>query len=112
MAGCRPLLPLLVAALTSGLGCQQQASPWRGLTSGQVATHRNLGVAYFEEGQFSEAAREFIQLLEIAPQSALAHGNLAVTYLELGEYGAAERTLKEGLRRAGPRRPTVGTMGW
>jgi tetratricopeptide (TPR) repeat protein len=46
--------------------------------------HRKRGVAYYEKGQFQEAAIEFKNLLQFDPKDPDGRYRLALTYLQLG----------------------------
>ncbi|MBL7047770.1 MAG: hypothetical protein ISR95_09120, partial [Candidatus Marinimicrobia bacterium] len=52
-------------------------------TARQMITHRNLGLAYLEEGRFIDAADEFKTLIDIFPDEPLGYGNLGLTYMQM-----------------------------
>ncbi len=63
-------------------------------TARQMITHRNLGLAYLEEGRFIDAADEFKTLIDIFPDEPLGYGNLGLTYMQMsGELKQAEKWL-------------------
>lgn len=65
----------------------------------EMITHRNLGLAYLEDGKLQDAAAEFQTLVEIAPWEPLGHANLGLTYLRMtGELEQAEKWLKQALK--------------
>ncbi len=79
-------------------------------TARQMITHRNLGLAYFEEGQFQNAADEFHILIKIAPKEPLGYANLGLTYMRMtGELEQAEKWLQEALKLA-PDHPDIGFL--
>lgn len=49
------------------------------------ARHLERGVAYFEKGQYPEAAIEFKNVVQIDPRDVEGHYRLALTYLKLGD---------------------------
>ena len=70
-------------------------------TAKQMITHRNLGMAYLEEGQLQDAADEFIKLVEIAPKEPLGYANLGLTYMrKSGELDQSEEWLQKALKLA------------
>ncbi|MDH3297916.1 MAG: hypothetical protein OEM96_06540, partial [Gemmatimonadota bacterium] len=50
---------------------------------------RSLGLAHLEEGRPAEAAGQFAELIEQAPEEALGHANLALAELRLGAFEPA-----------------------
>ena len=68
-------------------------------TARQMISHRNLGLAYLEEGQHRDAADEFQKLVEIAPEEPLGYANLGLAYLRMaGELEQSEKWLLSALR--------------
>lgn len=82
--------------LLAGCGKSADVAPE---TARRMIKHRNLGLAYLEEGQHRDAAHEFQKLVEIAPDEPLGYANLGLTYLRMaGELGQAEERLQEALK--------------
>ena len=68
-------------------------------TAKQMITHRNLGMAYLEEGQLRDAADEFSMLVEIAPKEPLGYANLGLTYMRMsGKMDKSEEWLQKALK--------------
>lgn len=65
-----------------------------------LSSLRSLGLAYLEEGQPAEAAREFAVLAEQAPDEPLGPANLAVAELRRGSFDVALEAVGEARRRA------------
>lgn len=70
-------------------------------TAKRMITHRNLGLAYFEEGRFIDAADEFKTLVNIFPEEPLGYANLGLTYMQMsGKLKQAEKWLLEAIQLA------------
>ena len=52
-----------------------------------------LGAAYFRNGQFTDAEREYTLAIQANPQSGETHNNLAVLYLMTGRLDQAEKAV-------------------
>ena len=58
----------------------------------QITSHRNFGLAYLEEERYSDAANEFLMLIEKAPKEPLGYANLGLTYMRMdGELKQSEK---------------------
>ena len=69
------------------------------ITYNQMASHRNLGLAYLEEERYSDAANEFNMLVETAPKEPLAYANLGLTYMRMsGKLKQSEESLQKALK--------------
>lgn len=58
----------------------------------------DLGSALYSRGRFQEAAREFVQALQINPRNSLASYNLAMTTGRLGHRAKAVELLRRALK--------------
>tara|TARA_B100000959_G_scaffold280671_1_gene342928 strand:- start:4767 stop:8354 length:3588 start_codon:yes stop_codon:yes gene_type:complete len=90
----------------SPYGCEQKVkvSPE---SFKQIVSHRNLGLAYLEEGQLSQASREFELLISLAPMEALGHANLGYTHMRMpNSMTEAEESLKKAVKLS-PENPDV-----
>ncbi len=64
----------------------------------KMVSLRNLGLAYIEEENFTEAINIFKNLIEIAPNEPLGYANLGLAYLNLDEnYDLAEPLIKKAI---------------
>lgn len=97
---------MLAVAITFG-ACDRSASD---ADFASLASHRSLGLAYLEEGQPAEAAREFALLAGRAPAEPLGPANLAVAELRRGDFEAALQAAAEARRRT-PDDPEVLFVG-
>ncbi len=79
---------LLIAA------CQDQINV-DPATAREMISHRNLGLAYLEEGKPGEAVSEFQKLIEVAPHEPLGYANLGLAYLRLGKVEEATALLEK-----------------
>ncbi|MFQ6615347.1 MAG: FG-GAP-like repeat-containing protein [Fidelibacterota bacterium] len=96
MNGGRRLV--LVLALFLLGGCLRKPAMDAGTVT-EMIRHRNLGLAYLEEGNLQQAKREFQELVEIAPREPLGYANLGLTHLRMtGELQQAETWLKKALK--------------
>src|SRR5262249_49150819 len=59
--------------------------------------HEYFGVYYYGRGQFSEAAEQFQQVIQLAPGMYNAYSNLGAAYEKLGRIADAEKTLRSAL---------------
>ena len=66
----RRIIPILLIALLLTNGCEHKEKVDQD-TYKQMVSYRNLGLAYMEEERYSEAANEFIMLVEIATKEPL-----------------------------------------
>ena len=90
----------------SPYGCEQKVkvSPE---SFKQIVSHRNLGLAYLEEGQLSQASREFELLISLAPMEALGHANLGYTHMRMpNSMTKAEESLKKAVKLS-PENPDI-----
>jgi len=75
----------------------QQQSPGEQQKSRDRITARTMGLAYLEENKLEEAEREFLKLIELAPDEAIGYANLGLVYMRMGKYEEAETQLKKAL---------------
>lgn len=81
--------------MLSGCGKKVEIDPQ---TAAKMIIHRNLGLAYLEENNLPEAAKEFQTLIEIAPEEPLGYANLGLAYLRMMDnLEMAEKWLQEAL---------------
>ncbi|SVB06384.1 uncharacterized protein METZ01_LOCUS159238, partial [marine metagenome] len=76
------IIPILFLALLLTNGCEHKEKVNQDRYK-QMVSYRNLGLAYMEEERYSEAANEFIMLVEIAPKEPLGYANLGLTYMRM-----------------------------
>jgi len=65
---------------------------------GDVDLHRNLGLAYFNIGSYSEAIKAYQQAIQISPADGQAHYYLGLVHLDLEDEESAmeeQKKLKE-----------------
>lgn len=63
-----------------------------------VEAHINLGMLFYEQGEFEEAKERFELAVTLAPENALAHFNLGSVLDELHQAGSACHYLREAVR--------------
>ncbi|MBA4410096.1 MAG: hypothetical protein C0397_11805 [Odoribacter sp.] len=56
-------------------------------------SNQTLGLAYLEEFKLDEAEKEFLKLIDIAPNEKMGYANLGLTYLRMAKYPEAEKEL-------------------
>ena len=61
------------------------------VTVNNYLIHNNLGIVFFRQGKYQEAANQYNEALRINPNSAEAHYNLGNAYLMIGDRGLALR---------------------
>ncbi len=54
---------------------------------------QTLGLAYLEEFKLDEAEKEFLKLIDLAPNEKMGYANLGLTYLRMAKYPEAEKEL-------------------
>ncbi len=65
----------------------------------QMVSYHNLGLAYMEEERYSDAANQFIMLVELAPKEPLGYANLGLTYMRMsGKLDKSEEWLQKALK--------------
>ena len=73
----------------------------------QITSHRNFGLAYLEEERYSDAANEFLMLIEKAPKEPLGYANLGLTYMRMdGELKQSEKWINSALNLV-PKNPFI-----
>ena len=64
-----------------------------------MVSYHNLGLAYMEEERYSDAANQFIILVELAPKEPLGYANLGLTYMRMsGKLDKSEEWLQKALK--------------
>lgn len=85
---CQEMLP---EAIETYLRVVNLAPDW-------IEAHINLGVAYYQLGQLSDAGAAFRRAVELDPMSGISHYNLGCTLEELGEFDEAIEHLQRAAR--------------
>ncbi|OQX22666.1 MAG: hypothetical protein BWK75_00190 [Candidatus Altiarchaeales archaeon A3] len=60
--------------------------------------HNDLGVSYYESGNFEEAEKEYKEAIKINPNFATAHYNLESLLINLTRYEEAEEEFREAIK--------------
>lgn len=97
----RALYGLLSAGRIRRVAAPAASPPRR--DEGRIDEHRNLGVAFYRTGMFTEAEREYRRVVELHPDDAEAHFRLGVLALRLGRWGDAAEALERALATGGRR---------
>ena len=74
----------MLTFLVFTLSCEKQVAYESGEYEKMVSL-RNLGLAFIEEENFTEAINVFKVLIELAPNEPLGYANLGLAYLNLDE---------------------------
>jgi len=82
----------LLLVLVSFFACKESEAEKRNKTI-EIMTTQTLGLAYLEEFKLEEAEREFLKMIELAPDDKLGYANLGLVYLRMGKYKEAEAEL-------------------
>jgi len=82
--------PIVLCALLVVLGCQSEDE--------RRAAHSQAATEYFEAGQWKEAKIEYLNLLQLDPNSGEANYRLGEVQQRLGEYGDALWRYREAVR--------------
>ena len=88
---CEQRQEMLPEAIETYLRVVELAPDW-------IEAHINLGVAYYQLGQLSDAATAFRRAAQLDPMSGISHYNLGCTLEELGEYEEAIEHLHRAAR--------------
>ncbi|MDP3314037.1 FG-GAP-like repeat-containing protein [Lutibacter sp.] len=83
------VLTLFIVALSS---CKNSEKEDKGKAV-ELMTSQTLGLAYLEEFKLEDAEKEFLKVIEMAPNEKLGYANLGLTYLRMGNYKDAEKQL-------------------
>ncbi len=59
---------------------------------------QTLGLAYLEEFKLEDAEKEFLKLIDLAPDDKMGHANLGLTYLRMAKYPEAEKELFKAIK--------------
>ena len=65
--------------------------------SKSIISSRTLGLAYLEDNRLEEAEKEFLKLIELAPEEALGYANLGIVYMRMGKYEQSQEYLKKAV---------------
>ncbi len=65
----------------------------------EAITHKNLGLAYLEQGRGDRAVEEFKQVTRLLPDEPLGYANLGLALFRMKKIEEAERWVREALRR-------------
>lgn len=63
-----------------------------------IDCHRNLGEIYFRQGQWSDSAREFANILQVQKDDPDIYGMMGVAFSQTGDYRQALAMFNEALR--------------
>jgi Flp pilus assembly protein TadD len=85
----------VVAVCWAEAGCAAASEP----AARELDTHRMLGTAHYENGDFKAAVKELRRCVELAPESAVDQFNLALALTRANQYGEALRYLDEAEHR-------------
>lgn len=91
------LLVLVLAIAATGCGSRKESGSAR---PEDLISLRSLGLAYLEENKLEEAERQFMQLIELAPDEALGYANLGLVYLRMSRFPESEEQLQKALQKA------------
>ncbi|HRP08113.1 MAG TPA: tetratricopeptide repeat protein [Gemmatimonadales bacterium] len=83
------------------------APPVERLDTGRMVEHRNLGVAFYRTGMYSEAEREFRRVAELDPDAADARFQLGLIALRSGRWRDAIEAFESVIGLAGRRATTL-----
>lgn len=83
---------LLLLMVVSFFGCKDSEADKRKKAI-EMMTTQTLGLAYLEEFKLEEAEKEFLRMIELAPDDKLGYANLGLVYLRMGKYTEAEEEL-------------------
>ena len=79
---------------------EQAYEKLRNLSPGAAEIHAQLGLAYFQQGKFAQAATTFRQALKLKPTLPNLDVLLAMSLCELGKYEEALPALQKGFKRS------------
>jgi tetratricopeptide (TPR) repeat protein len=88
---CERRQEMLPEAIETYLRVVELAPDW-------IEAHINLGVAYYQLGQLSDAGAAFRRAVQLDPMSGISHYNLGCTLEELGEFEEAIAHLQRAAR--------------
>src|SRR5690606_8846352 len=83
------------------------APPVERLDTERLAEHRNLGVAFYRTGMYSEAEREYRRVVELDPDAAEARFQLGLIALRSGRWRDAVEAFESVVARVGRRTTTL-----
>ena len=91
-----------VPPVTAGLGflmliaCGEQA-PDAETPAAEILTARTAGLTYLQRDRLDEARREFVRLVELAPEEAIGYASLGLVHLKGGDLAEAETAVRRAL---------------
>ncbi len=97
----RALYGLIQAGFASQVERKPIIDPSRGRNA-EILERRNLGIAFYRAGMWSDAAREFMRVLELNAADFDARFHLALVSLRAEKYREALRQMKALLEETGP----------
>ena len=78
-------------------GCMQQKMDADSFN--KLLSHRNMGLAYLEEERYTDAVKEFMTFINIAPSEAFGYANAGWAYLQSpGKLDSAEIMIKQAMK--------------
>jgi tetratricopeptide (TPR) repeat protein len=98
---CRVLFSLLSAGRLRRIATAAPAAPRQDVA--RLEEHRNLGIAFYRTGMFTEAEREFRRVAELRPGDGEAPFHLGLIALRQARWLEALDYFRQAADRAGPR---------
>ncbi len=98
---CRVLFSLLSAGKLRRIATAAPAAPRQDVA--RLEEHRNLGIAFYRTGMFTEAEREFRRVAELRPGDGEAPFHLGLIALRQARWLEALDYFRQAADRAGPR---------
>lgn len=98
---CRVLFSLLSAGRLRRIATAAPAAPRQEVA--RLEEHRNLGIAFYRTGMFTEAEREFRRVAELRPGDGEAPFHLGLIALRQARWLEALDYFRQAADRAGPR---------
>ena len=90
-------LYLLIFCSVTLFGCKETKEERRQRAI-EMMTTQTMGLAYLEEFKLEEAEKEFLKLIELAPDEKLGYANLGLVYLRMGKYEEAEKQIRSAIQ--------------
>lgn len=90
-------LSFFCLSLTVFFGCKSTPKDDRQKAIDKMSI-QTLGLAYLEEFKLEEAEKEFLKLIDLAPNEKMGYANLGLTYLRMAKYPEAEAELFKAIK--------------
>ncbi len=91
------ILFILIFFATALFSCKKTVKDEKQIAL-EIISAQTMGLAYLEEFKLEEAEKEFLKLIELAPNEKLGYANLGLTYLRMGKYKEAEKQLFKAIK--------------